>query len=208
MTDRESDRDEREERRDLRAAERVLHEPAGAEAAHVHARQDDDDAERDEGPRRDDERDPGQRQRDEWRAIAGQGHEASQVAGERHGARGDGPGEAGDERRPAGQKRRQRSERLPQVDVLAARTRPERRQFRVRHRAHEREGAAGEPDGQHRPRVADKLRHENRDEEDAAADHVRDNDRGRVERTEPAVERGRQRGHVRQVGVIWRAAGG
>jgi hypothetical protein len=32
------------------------------------------------------------------------------------------------------------------------------------------------------------LRDENRHEENAAADHVRDDDRGRVERTEPPVE--------------------
>ena len=64
---------------------------------------------------------------------------------------GDGAGESGDKRRPAGDKGGQRPEGVAQIDVLTPGVRPKRRQFGIRHGAGEREKAAEDPDPEERP---------------------------------------------------------
>jgi hypothetical protein len=65
------------ERDDLHAAERVLHQAPGPEAAHVDGRHDRDGEEGDERPARDDDRHERQRERDERRRVARRGPEAA-----------------------------------------------------------------------------------------------------------------------------------
>ncbi len=169
-----------------------MNQPAGPEPADVDQREADDRRDRHERLRRDDERNVGDRDGDERRLVGGGRDEAADVLGETDGAGRDGAGKPGDERRPAGEKRGDRSVGVTQVDVLATGARAQRRELGVRHRAGEREDTAKQPEPQH----ADPARHEagdeDRHEEDAAADDVRDDDGGRIERTEPPLERGRR----------------
>ena len=116
------------------------------------------------------------------------GNETPEVVGHGNRAGRNGPREAGDERRPAGQESGERSVRRAQIDVLAAGTRPERGEFRVRHGARECQQSAGEPHRQH----ADGMRYNLRDDagarEDADADDVGDHDRRRIERAEASIQ--------------------
>jgi hypothetical protein len=66
--------------------------------------------------------------------------------------------------------------------------RPHRGEFRVRHGACERERATDQPHREHGAGARHERRHDDRDEEDAAADDIRNDDRGGVERPEPALE--------------------
>ena len=82
-----------------------------------------------------------------------------------------------------------RPERLAQVDVLTAGARPQRSQLGVGHGARKRERAARKPRTEKPERVGNRRRDLRRREQDAAADDVGHDDRGRVERTETAIER-------------------
>ena len=125
----------------------------------------------------------------EQRRLAGGGrHEAADVLRERDGAGGNRARESRHERRPAGEKRRHRSVRVPQIDVFAAGMRAQGRQFGVRHGAGKREQAAEDPHADHRRAGRDEPRDDDRHEEDAAADDVGHDDRGGVERPEPAFQ--------------------
>ena len=64
----------------------------------------------------------------------------------------------------------------------------ERGQLRVCHRACKGERAPGRPHGEERPRARDACGDPWREKEDAAADDVGDDDRGRVVRTEAALK--------------------
>ena len=123
MADREPERDQHDDRRRLHAGQRVLDEASGPEAAHVDQRQ--------------------HRDRPAIDTIgfapAAHRNEARDVVGERDGAGRDRAGEAGNERGPPGEERRERTEGVAQVDVLAAGVRPHRRELGVGHRAGERE---------------------------------------------------------------------
>ena len=90
---------------------------------------------------------------------AATGEEPAEVVGKDDRADRDRAGEPGDERRPAGEKRRERAECRVQVDVLAAGAGTQRRQLRIGHRAGEREQAAGQPCEQEPPRVGHAGRH-------------------------------------------------
>ena len=131
----------------------------------------------------------GQRDREEGVAIARDRDEAAEVIRDAERAGGDGAGKPGHERCPAGEERREAAEALAQVDVLAARARPQRAELGVGHRADEREQAAGDPDAEERDGMRHGLRDDARRDEDADADDVRNDDSGGVERTETAFER-------------------
>ena len=90
--------------------------------------------------------------------LATPGMKRSSVMIRNTGAGGHRTAEAGDERRPAGQKAGQRAEGLAEIDVLAAGLRPQRGELGVGHRAHEREHAAGHPREQEPGRVRDRSR--------------------------------------------------
>ena len=116
------------------------------------------------------------------------------------------PEKSGDERSPAGQKRRQWPERLAQIDVLAAGIEAAARPApRTPSRPANENAPPSSQTSSIAARVADELRDENRHEENAAADDVGDDDGRRIEGAEPTLERGDE---VRAVtrdacGVIW-----
>ena len=123
-------------------------------------------------------------------ASAGRRDEAADVDGERDRARGDGAGEAGDERRPAGQERR-RAGRRPRAGRRTRRRRaaaaPPARRTPSRRRTR-----AAPPTSQaqrNSQAIGHRRGDERRREEDAAADDVGDDDGRGVERAEPAIER-------------------
>src|SRR5262249_23705731 len=87
-----------------------------------------------------------------------------------------------------GQERGQRSEDVPEVDVLAARMRHERGELRVAERARDRDEAVKKPEEHDHARMADVLLHEAGGAEDAGADHAREHGEGRRPESEPALE--------------------
>ena len=204
--DREADRDEDEQRRDLQRREGVADEPARADAADVDAGEQPDRDNRHERLARERERHERDRHDEERRRVRDARYEPIEIEHEDDRARRHRPGEAGHERRPPGQERGQPAVRRTQIDVLATRARPQRRQLRVRHRARERERAAERPHREEPPRVRDHRGHLRRREENPAADDVGHDNRGGVERTKPAIEDvGRRR--VAEDGVAEDGAG-
>ena len=73
-------------------------------------------------------------------------------------------------------------------NVFTARVGPQRGEFGVGHGPGKREPAPDHPEQENGPRVRDQLRDEDRDEEDAAADDVGNNDGGRVQGAEAPVK--------------------
>ena len=124
------------------------------------------------------------------RGIGRAGHQPIEVRRDADAAGRDRAAEAGDKRRPAGEKRREAAERLAQIDILAAGLGLPRRELGVGQRAGERQRAAERPHAENRDAARQQRRRRSRACEDADADDVRDDDGGRVERTETAVERG------------------
>ena len=121
-------------------------------------------------------------------ASCAAGHESPEIVRRAEGAGGHRAGEPGDERRPPGQEGRQLTVAFPQVDVLAARSRAQRPEFGVRHRAGEGEQPAAQPDREKPQRVRHGLCDDLRRDEDADADDVRDDDGGGVDRAQAAIE--------------------
>ena len=161
-----------------------------------------DRGERHDRARREDQGEARQRDGEERRHVAGGRHEPAQVVGRAEGAGRDRAGEACHERRPARQERRERAVPFPQVDVFPARPRAHRAQFGVRQRAGEREQAAGEPHGEKPDRVGHGLCDDLRRDEDADANHVRDDDGGGVDRAQAAIELLRSGRLLWHVGII------
>src|SRR6185295_10629424 len=83
--------------------------------------------------------------------------------------------------------------RVAQVDVFTARPRAQRGQLRVPHRTGERQESADDERREERNRRWRRCGDLRRIEQNAAADDVGDDDRGRVEGTETALEDLRRR---------------
>ena len=122
------------------------------------------------------------------RRVRDAGHEAIERRDEEHGAGRHRAAEARHERGPPGQEAGKASVRLAEVDILSARLRTERGEFRVGHRTHEREHAAGQPCQQKPGRVGHCGGDCRRSEEDSAANDVGNDDGRCIERTEPPLE--------------------
>ena len=107
------------------------------------------------------------------------------------------------------EKGRQRSKRLAQVYVFPTGAGPQRGELGVGHGSRKREQPSQKPHEQHGPRVGHELSDENRNEEDAAANDVGDDNGRRIERSETTLERrDGVSGHTRRVRIIWRSACG
>ena len=117
----------------------------GPDAAHVNPRQQRNGGQRHQRLARKRQRHPGDRNDEQRSAVRRAGKEPAEIERQNDGAGGNRAGKAGDKRRPAGEKRRQPAERRVQVDVFAARARPQRGQLRVGHGAGKRQRAAGHP---------------------------------------------------------------
>jgi hypothetical protein len=137
------------------------------------------------------------------RAVGRGGDEATEIKREHHGAGGNRAGEPGDKRRPPGQERGERPECSAKVDILAARSRLERGELGVGHRAGKRQQAAGDPRRQEQQRARNRGGDLRRREQDAAADDVGNDDRGGVKRAEAAFElAGRGAGSGRHARIL------
>ena len=141
--EREARQHEQHERRDLQRGEDVHHHAAGSDAADVNRRQQPHRRERHQRVRGKRQRHVRQRDGEDRRLVVDARDEAREVDRNEERVGGDRAGEAGDERRPAGEERGDAAVGGVEIDVLAAglaaaappaRRRPSRRRTRARRR--------------------------------------------------------------------------
>ena len=198
--DGQADRDEDDQRRHLERGEQVADNPPRPDAADVNGAHQPNHAERHQRLPRHRQRNPGNRHDQQRRIACRSRHEASEVKREHGSAGRDGAGKAGDKRRPPGQKSGHAAERGIEVHVFAAGSRSQRGELGIRHRAGKRERAAGQPRRQKQPRIWNVGRDLSRKEENAAADHIGNDDGRRIVGTEAPLQRGfRRTDHPRRL---------
>src|SRR5688572_4062553 len=178
----ETEDGQRDERRELREREDVLSRRPGPEPGRVGRRQQEDDADAD-GLGRGDGEGPYLRLR-----LGDRGPQDAEELGEGDGDRGDRARLNDEEHRPAEEETEQRTVRLAEEDVLAARLRHHRRELRTAERRDHREDSGDRPRGEKPPARPQQARALRGHDEDAGTDHRADDESRRVEPADAADE--------------------
>ncbi len=175
--EREHDRDDGRDRRNLEDRERGLHQAPLSHANVVDSRERND-----------------RRAGNGAEADVADGHEKRQVAREHHRDHGDDAGVHRPEHRPAPEKTKRRRERFLEEDVHAAGVRIGRGQFGGNQRAEQREDAGCDPHRVHGADAGNRAGDDRRLDEDRRADDDADDERGRLKRRDRSREHGAGKG--------------